>query len=456
MNFSPIDLTYDLCIASALMVAAKIIRLKIKLFQDFFIPTALIAGFLGVILGKYGFNLVHFSSQASSYASILIAVLFATMYLGKQEKVKFSKMIKQVGDTFLINSAAEITQFALALLVGGGLLAWLFPKTSPWFALMMPGGFVGGHGTAAAMGGVFEQAGWAHATTIGQTFATIGLLGGVFGGVIVINYCASKGYTKVIRNASEMPQEIKTGLVPQEKRSSMGDSTISSMSLDPLTWHVALILVAVGAAYLLNKGLGYLFPQVTVPTYGLALLTGVALQMILGRVGLDEYVDRRIISRVGSSLTDYLVAFGVATIDIGVVVEYWAQILVLGLLGFGIVTGYFFLVSRHFFRDHWVERGIYIWGWSTGVMSIAVLLLRIVDPDFETGVLEDCGFAWIFASFIDLALVTTLPLVMLAGYGMLAGVVLLVIAIVFLTISAMQYGVRNNKGKTVFPKAKQE
>ena len=46
----------------------------------------------------------------------------------------------------------------------------------------------------------------------------------------------------------------------------------------------------------------------------------------------------------------------------------------------------------------------------TGVMSIAVLLLRIVDPEFKTGILEDSGFAWIFISFIDLVCVTFIPI----------------------------------------------
>lgn len=48
------------------------------------------------------------------------------------------------------------------------------------FALMMPAGFAGGHGYAASIGGTLQDiTGWEEAITIGQTFATIGLILGV-------------------------------------------------------------------------------------------------------------------------------------------------------------------------------------------------------------------------------------------------------------------------------------
>lgn len=453
MDFSALDLTYDVCIISLLMLIAKLVRIRMRPLQNLFIPTALIAGFFGVLLGSHGLGVLTLSSQASSYAGILITVLFATMYLGKQSGAKFSTMMRNVGDTFLLNSAAEILQFGIALLVGGALLRVLFPQLTGWFALMMPSGFAGGHGTAAAVGGVLEKAGWADAVTIGQTFATFGLLGGVFSGVLMINYCARKGYTKVICRASDLPEEMKTGLVPADKQTSLGSGTISTMSMDPLTWHLVLIMVAVGASYLVGNAINRTF-SVSVPTYGLALVAGVLLQGGLNRLKLGSYVDRRVVSRIGSSVTDYLVAFGVATIDVGVVMRYWQAILILCVLGFLVVWAYFMLVSRRLFCDHWVERGIYIWGWCTGVMSIAVLLLRIVDPEFKTGVLEDSGLAWIFVSFVDLALVTFLPILVAGGLGLTSGAVLILAGLALLGVCALRYGVRDKAGKVVFPASK--
>lgn len=45
MEFTPLSLVYDVCIISALIVVAKVVRARIAVFQNLFIPTALIAGF---------------------------------------------------------------------------------------------------------------------------------------------------------------------------------------------------------------------------------------------------------------------------------------------------------------------------------------------------------------------------------------------------------------------------
>ena len=455
MEFSPLSLLYDICLMSLLIFIAKIIRTKVKLFQNFYIPTALIAGFLGVIGGPYGLDILPFSAQASSYAGILIAVLFATMYLGRKEKASFKQMLDRVGDTFLLNTAAEVGQFGIAILFGIFVLGVLFPGINSCFALMMPAGFAGGHGTAAAIGSVLENAGWADAVTIGQTFATFGQLLGVFGGVVIINYCTRHGYTRIIKKVNEMPEDMRTGLIQKENRTSMGENTVSPLSLDPLTWHLCLVMVSAGAAYLINSFLVKWFPNVSIPIYGLALICGIGVQKILKVCRLDDYVDHKVISRSGSSVADYLVGFGVATINISVVIQYWEPMLLMCLLGAVYVILYFFVISRIFFRNFWVERGIYIYGWATGVMSIAVLLLRIVDPEFKSGVLEDSGFAWIFVSFVDIACVTFIPLLLLQNLGLVTGIVLVAAAAFCLLISKLRYGTAKVKADELHPGEKE-
>lgn len=440
MEFTPVALLYDVCLMSLLIFVSKIIRTKVKFLQNLYIPTALIAGFLGILGGRFGLNILPFSGSASSYSGILIAVLFATMYLGRTEKASFKAMLNGVGDTFLLNAAAEIGQYGVAILSGIFVIGLLFKEISPYFSLMMPAGFVGGHGSAAAIGSVLETAGWADAVTIGQTFATFGLLIGIFGGILIINYCARKGYTKIIKEVKGMPEDLRTGLIHKENRSSMGENTVSPMSLDPLTWHLSLVMVSVGAAYLINYYIQKWIPDISIPIYGLALICGLVVQKILKLCRLEEYVDRNVISRIGSSVTDYLVGFGVATINVSVVIQYWKPMLLLCLIGILYVVLYFFIISRKFFRNFWVERGIYIFGWSTGVMSIAVLLLRVVDPEFQSGVLEDSGFAWIFVSFIDIACVTFIPLLLLQGFGLITGLVLIAIAAACILLCKLYYG----------------
>lgn len=245
---------YDFCMMSALLFVAKVIRAKVRFIQRLYIPSALIAGFLGLVFGPRGLGWIPFSSEFGNYAGILIAVLFGSLFLGNKTKASFKQMFNRVGETFLVNCAAEVFQFGFFMLIGVAVLPKIFKGMHDGFGLMLPSGFVGGHGTAAATGGVFAENGWADATSIGQTFATIGLLVGIFGGVILINIAARRGWTKAIKSVNELPEEMLTGLIPGGKRQATGEETTSTMSIDTLTWHLGLVLTCVGAAYLANMG----------------------------------------------------------------------------------------------------------------------------------------------------------------------------------------------------------
>lgn len=231
---------------------------------------------------------------------------------------------------------------------------------------------------------------------------------------------------------SELPEDMQSGLIPTAKRSPLGEVTVNSMSIDSLSWHLILVLVAVGGAYLVNSYLKVLFPAVSFPVYGLALLCSIAVQFILKLVKLDGYVDKPTITHIGSSSTDFLVAFGVASINITVVLQYAIPIILLAIIGFVFVVAWFLLISPRFFRSYWFERGLYIFGMSTGVLATGVILLRIADPDFKTGVLEDFGFAWIFLSIVDMIIVSLSPMFVVNGLGVMFGLILLGISVVML------------------------
>lgn len=436
------DFLFDLCWMSLLLLVSKVVRVKLKVLQSLYIPSALIAGFLGLLLGHQGLGWIPFSGAISSYSGILICVLFGSMFLGGNEKVSFKKMMGSVGDTFLVNGASEICQFGLFIFLGVTVLPLFFKNIHPAFGLMLPSGFVGGHGTAAAIGGVLAENGWDEAASIGQTFATIGLLGGIIGGVALINIAVRKNYTPQVKETSALPLDMQSGLIAEKDRVPFGSSTISAMSMDTLSWHFLLIMTAVGAGYAVAKGMKVLLPSISFPTYGLALLCSIALQQVLRLFKLDKYVDKKIVTHIGSSSTDYLVAFGVASINLTVVVKYAIPILITALLGFCFVIAWLWIVSPRFFRKNWFERGIYIYGMSTGVLATGVILLRIVDPEFKTGVLEDFGFAWIFLSIVDMLLVSVAPMLVISGIGSVAGLALIALAAVMLVVCKVLFKVK--------------
>ena len=87
---------------------------------------------------------------------------------------------------------------------------------------------------------------------------------------------------------------------------------------------------------------------------------------------------------------------------------------------------------------------MYIFGLSTGVMATGVILLRVTDPEFKSGVLEDFGFAWIFLSFMDMFLVSFSPIFVLNNWGIIYSVVLIGVAALSLVLCKKLFkGVHN-------------
>ena len=94
MNFSALNLLYDFAWMSVLMFIAKIIRCKVKFVQKLYIPSALIAGFFGLFAGKQFLDIIPFSAEISNYAGILIAFVFASMFIGNKAQISFKKNVQ--------------------------------------------------------------------------------------------------------------------------------------------------------------------------------------------------------------------------------------------------------------------------------------------------------------------------------------------------------------------------
>lgn len=335
----------------------------------------------------------------------------------------------------------ELGQFGVCLLFGLLVLTPLFPELYQGFGLMLPAGFVGGHGYATAIGKTFQNYGWEEAMTVGYTSATVGLLAGVFGGMLLINIATRRGWTRLVKSVKELPESMLTGFVPEGDRQSMGQETVNPIALDPFTWHFALVMAAFSIGYFVyNMTKNYLPGKYEIPMMCLSMLAGVAIQKLLDAVKLGQYVDRHVMNRIGSWVTDYLVAFGVASIKISVVVKYAAPMSLLYLFGIGWCIFLVLFVGRKVFHNFWFERSIFVYGWNTGVVAMGVTLLRVVDPNFKTRALEDYGMAYVFISFIEIAVVTIVPGLVANGIIWAPAIVLTGTFVVCMIMSRLMVG----------------
>jgi ESS family glutamate:Na+ symporter len=408
----------------------------------------MIAGFVALLAGPRGCKLLPFQDSdpggaaLESYPTMLVVVLFATLLLGARPPQRSGwRMLSRVGDTFFYNLASELGQFGLALLFGLYVLAACFPELPPAFALMLPAAFAGGPGTATAVASGLSPYGWEEALSVGLTLAMSGLLAGNIGGMMLINFAVRRGWTRLVSSIDAAPESRHPGFVPDDRQKSLGRETIDPMALDALTWHLALVLGAVGMAHFLREGWKSAWPGAyDVPLFVLALFAGAALQAALNLVGAGRYVDRRVMSRIGSVAADYVMAFGIAAIRPTVVKAYALPILVMALFGTIYSVALLWLVGRRVYRNFWFERSLFVYGWNTGVIGTGVALLRVVDPRLRTGTLEDYGLAYALIAVADVALLIFLPPLVGSGIILAPALVLTGAAAVCLVLSARLVG----------------
>lgn len=423
----------DISIISGLLLVGTILRAKVRWIQSLFLPASMIAGFLGLAFGPSGLGILPFSEQFSVYPSLLIAVIFAAIPIGAA-KVRLSEVFHRVRNMFSYSMILTLSMWGIGVLFAMLILNPIFNDLPNGFGLILGAGFLGGHGTAAALGEGLIHAGWEEAMDLGMTSATVGLLVAVLGGLFLIKHSTESGKTQFITSFKDLPSELKSGLMPKSKRFNMGQETVSSSSIDPLVLHLAIIAFIIGISYWMTNTLSDLIPAISIPLFSVAFILGLLFQAISRRIKSDKYVDGRVMERIGGTATDFLVAFGIASINITVVMDYALPLIL--LFAFGTLWAYllFRFVGPNIFKEFWLEKSIFGWGWSTGTVAMGLALLRIVDPELKSRTPEDYALAYVGVAPIDIIIVTFAPILFALGFTWAIPVVLLLGAAAIIVI----------------------
>ncbi len=414
--FTPWVLLSDLGIISALLLVGKLIRVKVKLIQKLFIPPSLIAGVLGLAFGPNGLGWLPLSGSMGTYAAVLIALVFGALPLSSP-KFSAKEIAGRVGPMWAYAQLGMLVQWGLAGLFGIFVLKLFWPELNDAFGVMLSTGFYGGHGTAAAIGEAFNGLGWDEAASLGMTTATMGVICAIIGGLIMIKWAAKNKQTAFIADFADLPNELRSGLVPEEKRDPIGSATTSAISIEPLTFHLAMVLLVAFLGYSMSVGVKQLYPQLELPVFSCAFIIGLLLKKAFDATGVTNYICPQTTQRIGSMATDLLVAFGVASIKLGVVVKYALPLVVLILSGAFMVFAVTFFFGRKLSKTYWFERTIFAWGWWTGTMAMGIALIRIVDPKLASKAMDDYALAYLPIAPVEIILITFVPIMFVNGMG---------------------------------------
>ena len=430
-TFTPWTLFVDIGIISLLLLVGKLMRVKIKWVQKLFIPPSLLAGFIGLACGPHGFDILPLSEQTGTYAGILIAFIFGALPLTSQ-KTKGNN--QEIGSMWVYSQAGLLLQWAFGGLLGLLVLNQIWPL-SPGFGITMPSGYCGGHGTAAAIGQAFGQLGHDEILTLAMTAATFGIVASVILGLIFVKWGTKNKHTAYLADYKDLPSELRTGLLPQEKRESMGESTCSSISIDSLTFNLAIISAIALGGYGISKLAAYYMPGFELPVFSCAFVAGIIIKKMLDKTRASESICPQTVGHISGTMTDYLVAFGIASIKLSVVLEYIVPLAILLLSGLAVTLIYVFFMGRKLMKECWFEKALFTWGWFTGTMAMGIALLRVVDPKMKSRCMDSYALAYLFIAPVEIALITFAPVAFVNGYGLLFASICLVAGLGVLSVA---------------------
>lgn len=413
MEFTFTTVIMDFMWASIFLVIAKQLREKVPLLQNYFIPSSLIAGFVGWVLGPNLTRLAPMSSAISQYSSVFIVLIFAAIGLpgvGIKRGEGRARM-KELAGYCVYRQMGWAWQFSIPVVVSILVLSRLRPGLHNSFGFVIPSAFIGGAGTAVAMGDIVGEMGWADFTPLGITAAAIGILAGLIGGIIITKMAAKRGYTSYVQDVKNLSPELRTGIIPPDRREPVGAETISPVTLDSLAWHLSLILIPSGMAYMVTGAVKERF-GLAVPDISVAFLLGLLFSVLINRTKMRETVDNRTIGKLSSCMTDYLVFFSLVAIKSEIVIRYAAPFVLLVAFCVAWSVFYFWTVAPRVIGKDWVERGLFHFGYSTGVFATGFTLLRVVDPKNQSTTLSDTAILTPYEHVVEMLAKTFGPILL--------------------------------------------
>ena len=148
----------------------------------------------------------------------------------------------------------------------------------------------------------------------------------------------------------------------------------------------------------------------------MAFVIGLIGRLVLKLVGRPNYLDSSTISSVSGAATDYMIAFGIASIVPAALAGYWQALVLIFVLGTLFCVVWMFWAGPTFFGDKWLERGLFGWGWATAAVATGIALLKMVDPKLKSGTLNEYGVAYVGFGPFEIGMTILAPIAVLASF----------------------------------------
>lgn len=381
-----------------LMFIAKILKTWMPGLNKVVIPTALLAGIIGLVFSLI-FAPIITGEQTFYDTDVLGNIVYHALAIGflalslKREPNDKQGIKKKIWSTGMIITSTYALQAAIGII-----LVFIFFKDYFIGSRMLVAlGFGQGPGLAYSIGNMWTSQLGGNGATLGVSYSFLGFVFGGTVGVVIINILSKK------KGQSKPTGYEETGV--QVEKIEM--ETVKEISLlDGLTTQSIIIAIIYGLVYLTlllaHYLLGFLgnigesiFGLIRGFNFIIAILYALIYKWAIrkiehkGKRSLRFMTNNYILSNITSLAFNVMIAGSVLTITLDFLAEYGVQLIVTSVV-VGIATLFYlrYMTSKVYthFQD---EYFIGLFGMLTGVASTGLALLKGIDPKLETPVSEE-------------------------------------------------------------------
>jgi len=414
MDFSALNtdlwnLVLQLGIIAVVLLLSNILRRKLPVIQKLLLPTAVLGGFL-----LLGLRLTGWIPIDTDLLEMLtyhgLAIGFIALSIRTIRKEKLENGVGQVGmkSGALIASTYALQGF-LGLVISVVLGYTIMPELFKAAGILLPMGYGQGPGQANNVGTTYEGLGFVGGHSFAVSLAAAGFLSACVIGVIYLNYLQRKGEIKRVKQTES--EELKAGGVGIFQDA---NEIPISQAVDKLTIQMALVLTVYLLTYGVIVGLTSLSASlgdglsdtVTKLLWGFNFLIGALIAMLFRSAMVllrktkwmtHQYQNNYLLSRISGFFFDLMIIAGIASIDIKQLEALWLPFVLMAVTGAVVSFFYLKFICKRLYPEYYYAGLLSMYGMMTGTISSGVLLLREVDPLFQTrastNLLVGSGFA---------------------------------------------------------------
>jgi ESS family glutamate:Na+ symporter len=375
-----------------MLLLASFLRQASRLIRNSMMPVAVLAGFLLLALKYTGLiDLDQDFMEILTYHGIALGFIAMSLRVPKKrEKGAESKIGFRSGAVIV---STYMVQGVTGLIITIGLALTFMPDMFRAAGLLLPMGYGQGPGQANNIGTTYQTLGFRGGHSFGLAIAAAGYLVACLVGVVILNILRKSGRISMKDTGAheEYDAEYFNGK----------DEIPVAESVDKMSVQFAMILLVYFVTYLATRGLTAGIASIseglagTVNTllWGFNFIIGsmvaivcrtVFKQLRSKKIMNHQYQNNYLLSRMSGLAFDLMIVAGIAGINIDDLSGYWIPFILMAVLGAIVTFIYLLYMCKKLYPGYAYEGFFSMYGMLTGTISSGVLLLREIDPNFET------------------------------------------------------------------------